>query len=116
MSDFSFGPEFRLHYPWEYRRFFQNSQVIRLPECILFRIPNQYGHFRLGLTVKARVNSVQRNQIRRTLREAFRHHKADLGAFDYNVVIPSSKKVDHLYIKRLRACLGRELPRVQKVI
>ncbi len=115
MSDYAFGPEFRLHHPWEYLKFFQNSEVLRLSECVVFRIPNGFGHFRLGITVKAKVNSVQRNKLKRTLREAFRQSKDCLGSFDYNVVIPSSKKVGHRYYARLQSCLTKELPRAALV-
>ena len=115
MSAFSFSPEYRLHYPWEYQKFFQNSEVLRLGECVIFRIPNSLGHFRLGITNKAKVNSVQRNRIKRTIREAFRVSRSGLGSFDYNVVIPSSKRAGHIYFDKLQACLAKELIRAARV-
>ena len=42
---------------------------------------------RLGITVSARVgNSVQRNRIKRLLREVFRHRRADLAPYDVVVI------------------------------
>jgi ribonuclease P protein component len=74
-------------------------------ECTLFRIPNELGHFRLGITLKARGNSVQRNKVKRQIREAFRTQSLVLGSYDYNVVIPSSKKLVHPYAEKLGDCL-----------
>lgn len=102
----------RLHYSWEYRQFFDQSKVFRSSECILFRIPNQLGHFRLGITLKARGTSVERNRVKRQLREFFRTHGYLIGSFDYNVVIPKTKKMTYLYANRLRVCLREELLRV----
>ena len=42
---------------------------------------------RLGVTVSARVgNSVQRNRIKRLVREVFRHRRADLAPYDLVVI------------------------------
>jgi len=107
-SNFSFGPEYRLHYHWEYRRFFQGSDVLRLKECAVFRLPNSLGHFRLGITIKAKCNSVERNRVKRTIREAFRAHKDPLGSYDYNVVISGARKLDFEFAQRLRKTLREE--------
>jgi ribonuclease P protein component len=105
----SFGKERRLHYPWEYRRFFHQNQVFRLSECTVFRIPNNLGHFRLGITLKARGTSVQRNQVKRQIRESFRVAQNQLGSYDYNVVVPSTKQLSFPYPKKLGLCLRKEL-------
>lgn len=100
-----FTPQQRLHYSWEYRCFFKNSQVFRLSECTIYRIPNNLTHFRLGMTLKARGSSVERNRVKRQIREIFRTHGSRLGAFDYNVVIPVHKKMTYLYSQKLAECL-----------
>ena len=106
-----FSPEKRLHYPWEYRKFFGTSEVFRASECTIFRIPNARGHFRLGVTLKARGNSVERNRTKRRIREAFRHlEPQSLGSFDYNVVVPGNRRMDHIYVRRLAKCLREEFP------
>ncbi len=92
---FSFGADKRLHYSWQYRQFFRKSEVIRLQSCEIFRIPNGQEQFRLGITIKTRVTSIQRNKIKRIIREAFRKQNNYLGSFDYNVVIP--KKLNFFF-------------------
>jgi ribonuclease P protein component len=70
--------------------------------CTLFRMPGLREGARLGITVKARVNSVYRNKLKRQIREAFRLSREGLGSFDYNVVIPGSVRVDFGTVKRVR--------------
>jgi len=50
--------------------------------------PNAAGGARLGLAVSRKVSkhAVQRNRIKRVIRESFRRHRALLGATDYVVV------------------------------
>lgn len=84
--------------------------MLRLPECVVFRIANHLGHFRLGITVKARCNSVERNRVKRQIREAFRHLKDQLGSYDYNVVVSTTKKLDYSYARRLGKSLREEFP------
>ena len=45
----------------------------------MFALPNTTGHCRLGITVTRKVgSSVQRNRIKRVLRDVFRSHRAEL--------------------------------------
>ena len=81
----------------------------RLTECTVFRVPNEFGHFRVGISIKARPGSVMRNRIKRAIRESFRHIQQDLGAYDYNVVITAARKLNHTYPSRLGASLRNEL-------
>jgi ribonuclease P protein component len=106
---FQFEPSKRLHFPWEYRRFFGQAEVFRLSECTVFRIPNQLGHFRVGISIKARPGSVMRNQIKRAIRESFRSVQGNLGSFDYNVVITGARRINYRYPRRLGECLRDEL-------
>lgn len=77
---------------------------------MVFRVQSATSHFRLGITIKAKCNSVERNRIKRTIREAFRLQREDLGAFDYNVVVSTTKKLDYSYARRLRKTLHEEFP------
>lgn len=70
--------------------------------CALFRIAAKGEQARLGITVKAKVNSVYRNKLKRQIREAFRLSRAGLKPFDYNVVIPGSVRVDFRTVKKVR--------------
>lgn len=105
----SYRPQFRLLKPWQFRRFFGVSEGVRLSHCLVFRLANELGHFRVGVSIQARVRSVDRNRIKRQIRESFRLNGAHLGSFDYHVVIPRDLsgpiKEDHTFPKKLRACL-----------
>ena len=95
------------HNVWNKEKGFDQAQVIRLSECTIFRIRNDLGHFRLGITLKARGTSVERNKVKRQIRENFRINADALGSFDYNVVIPGTKKMAHPYPRKLGACLRK---------
>ena len=110
----SLGKERRLLRSWEFKKFFGKNEVFRLSECVVFRIPNELGHFRLGVTLKARGSSVERNRVKRTIRESFRTQASLLGSHDYNVVIPAHKKMGHPYPERLARCLKEDLPKQLK--
>jgi ribonuclease P protein component len=98
----------RLHHPWEYRCFFKKNEVFRLPFCYIYRIPNEVNHYRLGITLKARGSSVERNQVKRQIREFFRNHAELLGSFDYNVVIPKMRNMAFPFAKELALGLRKD--------
>lgn len=52
---------------------------------------------------------MDRNRLKRQIREAMRTQAPLLGSYDYNVVIPGSKKLARPYIQQLAACLRQEL-------
>jgi ribonuclease P protein component len=56
---------------------------------VIFAIPNELGHPRLGLSVSRRVGTaVKRNRIKRLIREAFRLMQHDLpSGYDLVVVV-----------------------------
>jgi ribonuclease P protein component len=60
--------------------------------------------------MKARGNSVGRNRVKRRVREEMRRHAAILASFDYNVVIPGSRKLVHPYPRKLGGAIRKELP------
>lgn len=101
----------RLHYRRQFLPFFDGAEVFRLSQCVVFRIPNDLGHFRLGITLKARGSSVERNRTKRQVRESMRRLGVDLGSYDYNVVIPGHRKLSRPYPERLGLCLKGELGR-----
>lgn len=79
--------------------------MFRFSECIVYRVKNEIGHFRLGMTIKAKGSSVDRNSTKRQIREIFRNLSHELGSFDYNVVIPASKRIVKNFSRVLRKCL-----------
>ncbi|MBI3535063.1 MAG: ribonuclease P protein component, partial [Deltaproteobacteria bacterium] len=105
----SLGYSKRLHHPIEYGNFFGKSEMFKFSECIVYRVKNSCEHFRLGITLKAKGPSVQRNKTKRQIREVFRNFGEKLGNYDYNVVIPSYKKLDKRFPDALRASLLKEI-------
>lgn len=94
----------------EFLRFFDGAEVFRLNHCTIFKIKNDVGHYRLGITLKAKGTSVERNRVKRTIRASFTTLKGLLGSYDYNVVIPAYKKLDRHYTKGLRVDLVEAWP------
>lgn len=54
---------------------------------------------------------MERNRVKRQIREAFRKTGKDLGAYDYNVVVPGSRKMARPYPQLLGKCLSENLKR-----
>lgn len=108
----SFPPALRLHHSYEYRRFLKGARCFRLRDCLIFQIPNQLGRPRLGITLKVRARSIDRNRTKRAIREAFRHHFGSLGNHDYNVVVGGKRTLAHPFAKTLGVLLDHELPRL----
>jgi ribonuclease P protein component len=73
------------------------------------------GHPRLGLVVTRRLGkAVQRNRVKRVLREFFRRHRAGLPAAD--LVIMAKKGAADLAYQQVQEELGRLLlPRAKKI-
>jgi ribonuclease P protein component len=70
--------------------------------------PMAEGHPRLGLVVTKRLGkAVQRNRVKRVLREFFRRHQTGLPAFD--LVIMAKKGAPALEYHQVEAELGRLL-------
>ncbi len=80
----------------------------------MFRIPNDVGSFRLGITLKARGSSIERNRVKRQIRECFRVQAPLLSGYDYNVVVPGSRRLAFPYDQQLGACLRQELAHAVK--
>ena len=95
-SERSFSYYHRLHAPSDFQKFFQGSEVLRLSRGLIFRIANGREHFRLGFTIKCKANAVERNALKRRIREIFRLHPKQTGPFDYNMVVPDRIKLDLL--------------------
>ena len=89
----------------EYLQFFHQSDVKKMHSCVIFRIPNNFSHARLGITVKAKTKSVFRNKIKRQIREHFRLHQNEFKPADYNIVVPGFVKVTHMTGKQVRKSL-----------
>lgn len=80
----SFGRDLRLLKPSEYKRVFDGATRIATRYLTLLARPNDLGHPRLGLAIsrKSVKLAVNRNQIKRQVRESFRHNQELLGGID----------------------------------
>ncbi len=92
---FSFPPQLRLKKPAEYKKVFAKPVKSSDQYFTLLAIRNDFDHPRLGLAI-AKKNirkAVQRNVIKRTVRENFRMKQQDLGNIDI-VVLARREAVD----------------------
>lgn len=94
----SFDRCFRLTQGQQFGRVFNTPRVSN-DRC--FRVlarPNDLGFSRLGMAVSRRVSplAVERNRLKRVIRESFRHHQAVLNSAGVGldlVVLPSFRSV-----------------------
>ena len=84
---------------------FQQAVKVHGPGFTLFARRNGLGRARLGMAVgkKAVRRAVDRNRIRRLVRESFRHHKNDLSSLD--IVFLARKEI----LAHSRAMLSEHL-------
>lgn len=88
MGNYSFPKTSRLLRPGDYSGVFNDVQI-RVPHrhFLILASPNELGHPRLGLIFSKRnlKHAVQRNRVKRLVRETFRH-RTDLGSLDIVVL------------------------------
>ena len=73
----------------EFERVFNEGRVFKNNEVVLYIIPNELQHSRLGLVVSKKVgNSPRRNRAKRLLREAYRLNKHLLKTHVDIIAIP----------------------------
>ncbi len=89
MVSFRFGRELRLLTPSQFDNVFQNPFRAASPLFTILAKPNQLTHPRIGLTIaKKRVKlAVQRNRIKRCVRDSFRLHQHQLPAVDLVLMV-----------------------------
>lgn len=89
MVSFRFGRELRLLTPSQFDNVFQNPFRAASPLFTILAKPNQLTHPRIGLTIaKKRVKlAVQRNRIKRCVRDSFRLHQHQLPAMDLVLMV-----------------------------
>ena len=96
----------------DFRRAFATGKRIRCGTFTLIAESNEFEHPRLGLAVsrKAAVKAVDRNRIKRVVRESFRRRAAAIPAFD--IVVQVTRKAqtqpNHMLSRKLDD-LWREL-------
>lgn len=82
-SDFSFGPERRIKNRKDYLRIQQGGRKLRSAHFLLAYsiIKDEPKQSRIGVTITTKVNklAVERNRLRRRIRELFRSHQQFLA-------------------------------------
>ena len=82
-----FPRQFRLTKTWEYHQVRKMGCRFNTPHFVLLVANNQLRHGRLGITVSKKVgNAVERNRLKRLIREYFRSNDARYRATDFSVI------------------------------
>ncbi|WP_084166521.1 ribonuclease P protein component [Stutzerimonas azotifigens] len=110
-----FGREKRLLTPARFKAVF-DSPTGKVPgrHVLLLARPNGLDHPRLGLVIgkKSVKLAVERNRLKRQMRESFRHHQADLQGWDLVIVARKGLgDLDNAELSRQCAKLWRRLLR-----
>ncbi len=104
-----FTREHRLHRKADIQRTLRSGRKRVFPELVLYSLDNGLGHARLGLSVSRKVgNAVQRNRIKRRLREAFRASPLRSSSFDILAVARPAGKDGGvaLFARQIEKVLG----------
>lgn len=67
--------------PWQYRLVYDQGKRVRGQNFTLIHVPNSSTGNRLGISVHGVRHAVQRNRIKRIIREFFRHNQAFIEPF-----------------------------------
>lgn len=112
MESQSFRKEERIRKRQDYLRIYQQGKRVYSRNFTIITCPNQAEIRRLGTTVSKKVgNAVQRNRVKRLLREFFRLNKQKLPA-SKDIVIIAKRGIPPLTYKDVYAELeGRLLTR-----
>lgn len=103
----SFTRRARLTKPVEFQRIFRENVRSSNGFLTVLAAPNDLGYPRLGLAISRRFakTAVDRNHIKRMIRESFRLNQERLGSID--IVVLARDGVDRLSSHELRTALER---------
>jgi ribonuclease P protein component len=90
MPPASFRPHERINDPATFRRAFERKRSASDASMIVYGVENGLDHARLGISASKRKvrKAVDRNRVKRLLREAFRLNKHDLPPGVDLIVVP----------------------------
>lgn len=110
----AFGRDKRLLSPQQFKQVFDSpSGKVSGKQILLLAKNNELDHPRLGLVIgKKNVRlSVERNRIKRQIRESFRHHQIQIGSFD--IVVIARKGIDNQLNQELSLNLEKLWKRIK---
>ena len=109
-----FGPLNKLNGPAEFQPVFRSAKKIADSNFLFLYRDNNVNSARLGMAIsKKRVQSaVQRNKIKRMIRESFRHNIDSLGSID--VVILAQKSINIKENHIIKRSLAEQWKRLTK--
>ncbi len=91
--DERFPPQHRLNRATDFRRVFSRGKRTGTRLFVIYILPNHLSHSRLGIQVQSKIGSaVQRNYIKRIVREVFRKLKEDFREH-VDIVFIASKQM-----------------------
>lgn len=99
----------------DFERVFRNARYVSADPCFrLLAIPNRLHRPRLGLAVSRRTarRAVQRNRVKRIVRESFRLHQHQLPALD--IVVVARRGIESRNNNELFASLTKHWSRLEK--
>lgn len=67
--------------PWQYRLVYEQGKRVRGHNFSLIYLPNSTAGNRLGISIHGVRQAVQRNRLKRIIREFFRHNQAFMEPF-----------------------------------
>ncbi len=115
LTDQRYPGSCRLTARTQFLKVYEHGRRVGSPSFILFGLPNDVGHCRLGVTVTRKIGgAVVRNKIKRRLREVFRKHRGELApALD--LVVNAKHPIKHRttaeleaeFLQRFAAMAGR---------
>lgn len=84
-----FKRQHRLLKPADFKRVFENAKRTSTPVLTILYRKNSLEHPRLGMAIakKQLPKAVQRNKIKRLIRDSFRHHAAIMDNYDVVVMV-----------------------------
>ena len=100
----------KLRYNWEFQNGYQNGRKYWSRFFVIYVLPNRFNSVRLGITVSKKAGgSVQRNRIKRLVRESFRFIKCKLKK-GYDIIVIGRKPAFQLKCQQAQSelmCLFR---------
>ena len=113
-DSYKFPATFRLKTASDIDAVFQAGQKIAANNFVVLVNTNKLNHPRLGTMIAKRKvkHAVDRNRIKRIIRESFRLQQHDLK--NYDIIVLATKDIDKLPNEQLQQCLAKIWPKLAK--